>query len=191
MIHEGGAFSASAGRVISGLTVAFALGGAPHGLTIQRFRSHHLGDSGCRQLFHNGHGAGHSDGLSSSGVYTVTISTPQPPVVSSATINGNAATALSFAVSFNATHAVSYLLSAAPSGMVVSGAGIVSWGSPVVGTYPVTVKVTDTTTSLTGSGVYTIVIAAPLPPIRSVGLYQWNGRRVIVLQPACVGSRSW
>ena len=103
-------------------------------------------------------------GLSGSGQYTVTIGAPQPPIVNTVTVNGTAGIALSFTVSVNATHAVTYALSGEPSGMAVNSTGVVSWPSPVAGSHTVTVKVTDATTGLSGSGVYPIVIAAPSPP---------------------------
>jgi hypothetical protein len=108
-------------------------------------------------------------GLSGNGVYTVTISKPQPPVVNGATVKGTAGTPLSFTVSVTATHAISYALSGAPSGMTVSTAGVVNWAGPIVGTYSVTAKATDTTTALSGTGMYSIAIAAPLPPTVAPG----------------------
>ncbi|MYM69665.1 peptidase S53 [Pseudoduganella sp. FT55W] len=82
------------------------------------------------------------------------------PVVSAATINGKAGTALSFTVSVTASNAVTYALSGAPSGMAISSAGVVSWAAPVAGTYAVTVTAKDSKTGLSGQGVYTVVIAA-------------------------------
>lgn len=103
-------------------------------------------------------------GLSGNGIYTVTISKPQPPVVTGATIKGTAGTPLSFTLAVTAAHALSYTLSGAPTGMTVSTAGVVNWASPIVGTYNVTAKTTDTTTGLSATGIYSIEIAAPLPP---------------------------
>jgi len=108
-------------------------------------------------------------GLSGSGVYTVTINKPQPPVVNGTTVKGTAGTPLSLTVSVTATHTLSYALSGAPAGMTVSSAGIVNWASPIVGTYNVTLKATDSTTGLSGSGVYSFTIAAPLPPTVAPG----------------------
>jgi hypothetical protein len=108
-------------------------------------------------------------GLSGNGVYTVTVSKPQPPVVNGATVKGTAATPLSFTVSVTAIHAISYTLTGAPTGMTVSTAGVVNWASPIVGSYNVTANATDTTTGLSGTGVYSIAIAAPLPPTVTPG----------------------
>lgn len=97
-------------------------------------------------------------GLSGQGVYTVKIDAlAVAPVVKAATVNGNAGTALSYTVQLSAGTATAYALSGAPSGMAVSAAGVVSWPSPVVGSYAVTVKATNG--SLSGSGVLTVVIA--------------------------------
>jgi len=82
------------------------------------------------------------------------------PVVTAATINGKVGTALSFTASVTASNAVTYALSGAPSGMSISGAGVVSWATPVAGTYNVTVTARDSVNGLSGSGVYSVVIAA-------------------------------
>jgi hypothetical protein len=87
-----------------------------------------------------------------------------------ATIKGTAGTPLSFTVSVTATHALSFTLSGAPTGMTASTAGVVNWVSPIVGTYNVTAKATDTTTGLSATGVYSIGIAAPLPPTASASV---------------------
>ncbi|HEX7987121.1 MAG TPA: putative Ig domain-containing protein [Duganella sp.] len=82
------------------------------------------------------------------------------PVVTAATINGKAGTALTFTASVTSTNAVTYSLSGAPAGMTISGAGVVGWTAPVAGTYSVTVTAKDGVNGLSGSGVYTVVIAA-------------------------------
>ncbi|MYN37753.1 peptidase S53 [Duganella sp. FT109W] len=82
------------------------------------------------------------------------------PVVAAASISGKAGTALSFTVAVTASNAVTYTLSGAPSGMSISSAGVVSWATPVTGTYSVTVTAKDSKTGLSGQGVYTVTIAA-------------------------------
>ncbi|NVM79056.1 hypothetical protein FHW83_004893 [Duganella sp. SG902] len=82
------------------------------------------------------------------------------PVVSGATINGKAGTALSFTVAVTASNAVTYALSGAPSGMSISGAGVVSWAKPVAGSYNVSVTAKDSVNGLSGQGVYSVVVAA-------------------------------
>lgn len=104
---------------------------------------------------------------------------PQAPVVTPAGISGTAGTALSFTVSASAANPVSYTLTGAPTGMSISAAGVVTWASPVAGTYPVTVTVLDTVTKLTGQGVYTVTIAAATPP--TVNPATINGRPGVAL----------
>ena len=104
-------------------------------------------------------------GSSGQGTYTVTIAAPQPPSVGAATITGKPGTPLSFAVTTSATGAVTYSLSGAPAGMTISGAGVVTWANPVVGTYSVTVTAKSTSSGLSGKGLYSVKIAAAGPVI--------------------------
>ena len=94
-------------------------------------------------------------------------SAPTPPVVTSATINGTAATPLSFTANVSAPDPVTLGLTNAPSGMTIAANGVVSWPAPVAGTYGVTVTATDTKTLLKGTGLYTVVVTAPPPPVVS------------------------
>jgi len=103
-------------------------------------------------------------GLAGSGTITISIVQPATPVVAATTISGTAYTALNFTVQATDTYPDSFTLSGAPSGMTVTAAGVVSWATPLQGTYPVTVNAIDKTDGLTGSGVYTVKIAAPAPP---------------------------
>ena len=93
------------------------------------------------------------------------VNTATAPVVSSASISGKVGTALTFTASVTAPNAVTYALTGAPAGMSISAAGIVSWATPIAGTYKVTVTAKDTKTSLSGQGVYTVTIAAATPPV--------------------------
>jgi len=93
------------------------------------------------------------------------VNTASAPVVSSASISGKVGTALTFTASVTAPNAVTYALTGAPSGMSISAAGIVSWATPVAGTYSVTVTAKDNKTGLSGQGVYTVTIAAAAPPV--------------------------
>jgi len=104
-------------------------------------------------------------GLSSKAVYTVVVAAATPPVVTAATINGVAATALSFNVTATSSNTMTYKLTGAPSGMTIGTNGTVSWPSPVIGTYSVTVNATDSKTALTGKAVYTVVIAQQPAPV--------------------------
>jgi subtilase family serine protease len=86
------------------------------------------------------------------------------PAVTSATISGTVGTALTFTASAVDANSVTFSMSGAPSGMTITSAGAVTWGTPVAGTYSVTVTAKDSKTGLSGSGVYTIVISAASAP---------------------------
>ncbi|WP_428000103.1 S53 family peptidase [Acidovorax sp.] len=90
---------------------------------------------------------------------------PQAPVVTPASISGTVGTALTFTAAVIAPNPVTFSLSSAPSGMAVSAAGIVSWPTPLAGSYAVTVVAKDTITGLTGQGVYNLNVAAPVAPM--------------------------
>ena len=107
-------------------------------------------------------------GLSGQGVYSIVIAPVAPPVVAAGAITGKVGTALAFNVSVTAANPVSYALAGAPAGMAISSAGLVSWAAPVAGTYAVTVTATDSKTGLSGKGIYTVAIAAPLAPVVTV-----------------------
>jgi hypothetical protein len=102
--------------------------------------------------------------LSGQGVYTVTIAQQAAPVVTSASVSGTAGVALSFATSVKSTNPVVYSVSGAPTGLSISSTGVLAWASPVAGSYKVTVVAKDSKTALSGQGVITIAISAPLPP---------------------------
>ncbi len=104
-------------------------------------------------------------GLTGQAVYNIVIA-PQPaPVVAAGAVAGKVGTALAFSVSVTAPNPVSYTLAGAPAGMSISSAGLVSWAAPLAGTYAVTVTAKDSKTGLSGKGIYTVAIAAPLPPV--------------------------
>ena len=100
-------------------------------------------------------------GLSGSGVYTVTVTNPAAPVGVTQSVSGKVGTALSFTASFTSVDTLTYTISGAPTGMTLNATtGVVSWPSPVLGTYTVTITATDSKTKLTGKSVYTVTIAA-------------------------------
>ncbi len=103
-------------------------------------------------------------GLSGQGVFRVTITAPTPPTIAGTTISGTAGTPLMFNVVVPATNPVTFRMTSAPTGMSISSSGVVSWTSPVAGTYSVTMVAQDTRTGLSGQGVYRVTIAAPTPP---------------------------
>jgi hypothetical protein len=89
---------------------------------------------------------------------------PEPPVVTPATVSGQVGTPLSFTASVKSPRTPGFTLSGAPAGMVIDSTGVVTWPKPVAGTYRVTVTARDPSSGLTGSGVYTVSIAAPRAP---------------------------
>ncbi|PVX36930.1 S53 family peptidase [Janthinobacterium sp. 78] len=104
-------------------------------------------------------------GLTGQAGYKIVIA-PQPaPVVAAGAVTGKVGTALAFTVSVTAPNPVSYTLAGAPAGMSISSAGLVSWAAPLAGKYAVTVTAKDSKTGLSGKGIYTVAIAAPLPPV--------------------------
>ncbi len=112
--------------------------------------------------------------LSGQGIYTVSITQVPAPVVTAAAITGSVGKALSFTPVVTASNPVTLSMTGAPAGMALSANGVVAWPTPVAGTYKVTVLAKDTKTGLSGQGVFTVAIAAPLPP--SVSAATVNGR---------------
>ena len=101
---------------------------------------------------------------------TAPAAAPVAPSVASASLNGQPGVALNHTLAVTAPNAVTYTLSGAPSGMAISSSGLVSWASPVVGSYSVTVQATDSKTGLSGRGVLTIGIAKAGPVITAGNL---------------------
>jgi len=90
---------------------------------------------------------------------------PAPaPVVTPANIGGSVGTPLTFTASVSASNPVTFSLSGAPAGMSINSASVVSWPAPVAGAYAVTVAAKDSKTGLSGQGVYSISVAAPVAP---------------------------
>jgi hypothetical protein len=115
-------------------------------------------------------------GLSGAGVVTVTIAAQSAPVVTGGTVTGKPGTALSFTAVVTASNPVTYSLGGAPAGMSISAAGLVSWASPVAGSYGVTVVAKDTKTGLSGQGLYTVQVAATGPLITAPAMVGVAGR---------------
>ena len=120
--------------------------------------------------------------------------TSSAPVVGSAAVSGTVGTALSFSATVTAAHPVTYVLSNAPTGMTISTAGLVTWASPVLGSYSVTVTATDTQTGLSGNGVYSVTIAskpaAPAPTAPTVAGGTVTGRVGTALSFSAAASSS-
>jgi subtilase family serine protease len=120
-------------------------------------------------------------GLSGQGKYTVVIAAQvaaTAPVVTAGSVSGRPGVALSFATSATAPNAVSYTLTGAPAGMAINTSGVVSWASPVLGTYAVTVTAKDTKTGLSGQGVYTVKIVAAGPVITAAPMTGVAGKQL-------------
>jgi hypothetical protein len=101
-----------------------------------------------------------------SGKNSVAVHVEAVPTLTGATLNGKEASPLSFSALAKAGHAVTYALSGAPDGMVISAAGLVSWAAPVPGNWSVTVKASDIVNGLSGSAIWTVkIVAVPLPPL--------------------------
>jgi subtilase family serine protease len=111
---------------------------------------------------------------SGSGGSTTVGATP-PVVASNLTINGMAGSPLSFSVSYTASNPVAWSLSGAPSGMNIDPvAGLISWPSPVAGTYAVTATATDKVTNLSGQATIAINIAPASAPVVKNATIQGN-----------------
>ncbi len=109
-------------------------------------------------------------GLTGQGVYKINVIAPVAPTIESASIAGRPGVALSFKANVSAVNPVAYSLAGAPSGMVVTADGVVSWPKPVAGTYSVTLTAKDTRTGLSGKGVFTVKIAAAGPVITAAAM---------------------
>ncbi|GDY35639.1 putative Ig domain-containing protein [Acidovorax sp. NB1] len=109
-------------------------------------------------------------GLTGQGVYNINVIAPVAPTIESASIAGRPGVALSFKANVSAVNPVAYSLAGAPSGMVVTADGVVSWPKPVAGTYSVTLTAKDTKTGLSGKGVFTVKIAAAGPVITAAAM---------------------
>ncbi len=92
-----------------------------------------------------------------------------PPVVNGAGVTGMTGQNLTFTVSVTQSNPVAFTLADAPGGMTISAAGVITWPSPRVGSYPITVLARDTRTGLTGQGIININIYAPPTPSVSSG----------------------
>ena len=88
-----------------------------------------------------------------------------PPVVSPITINGIAGTPLSFSMAYTSPDAVTWSMSGAPNGMTLGVTGIISWTTPVPGTYSVSITAVDSLTNLSSSAIATVIVGQPASPL--------------------------
>ena len=92
------------------------------------------------------------------------------PVVTPANISGRVGTPLSFTTNAVDANPLTFTMTGSPSGMTMDAAkGIVTWTTPLAGTYLVTIKASDAKTGLSGQAVYTITITPPSPPVVTAG----------------------
>ena len=100
------------------------------------------------------------------------------PIVTGSAISGRVGSALSFAVAATDADPLSYALSAAPAGMAISSAGVVSWPVPAAGVYAVRVTATDAKSGLSGQGTYTVTISAAGPVLTTTPITGVAGHAV-------------
>lgn len=95
--------------------------------------------------------------------------TPIPPTVNNAMVTGAYGQQLAFTISASSSNPYTVSLSGAPAGMKTTPDGVVTWPSPITGTYTIAVSAKDSKTGLIGKGTYVVTIAPPPPPIASSG----------------------
>ncbi|MEY4761066.1 MAG: hypothetical protein RLZZ200_922 [Pseudomonadota bacterium] len=111
-------------------------------------------------------------GLAGQTAFTLDVSAPQPPVMAAGTVSGVAGRALSYSVSATSSNPLSFSLSGAPAAVAIdSGSGLISWASPIAGTYTVTVTATDRITGLSASATISLSIAPGGPVLSADAMY--------------------
>lgn len=108
-------------------------------------------------------------GLSGQGTYSVFVASGAAPIVSAGTVAGTVGQALSFAVIVSDLNPTTLSLTGAPSGMTISSGGVVTWNSPVAGTYSLSVTAKDMMNGLSTKGSYSIIINKTAGPVVSAG----------------------
>ncbi len=103
-------------------------------------------------------------GLSAQGVYTVVVNPASAPLVSAGQIAAPAGRPLAAKLSVVAVNPYSLSLVGAPSGMTVDASGSLTWPSPIVGNYAVTVQARDSKTGLVGAAVVNVSIGSSTGP---------------------------
>lgn len=103
-------------------------------------------------------------GLSGQGSYTVAVSAAAAPVVAAGSVAGRVGQAFSTTVAVSSPNAYTLSLSNAPSGMSIAANGVLSWSSPVAGSYGVAVQAKDSKTGIVGTGVVNVVIGGSNGP---------------------------
>ena len=153
-VVPGGAFSAQTGTAFSqslgitapaGVTTTYTLKGAPVGLGVNTSGtvSWPTPVAGSYSFTAT---ATTSAGKSASGAYTLSVvAVNHAPTLASGSITVKAGTAFSVALPGKDADgdAITYKMTGAPSGLALSGAGLLSWTKAVKGTYTLKVTVTD------------------------------------------------
>ena len=103
--------------------------------------------------------------LSGTGTYTVSITAPAAPVVTSASVSGVAGVALAYPVHITSSDPVVLSIAGAPPGLALSSTGVITWADPILGSYRVTISAKDSKSGQSGQGAVSIVINAPQPPV--------------------------
>ena len=147
--------------------VRYALSGAPSGMTIGSggavtWASPIAGSYGVTVT-----ATDTTTNLTGQGTYKVTIAAPAPPTVTSISISGTAGVAISHQVTVTSPDSTTLALSGAPSGVTLSGSGLLSWSNPVQGSYTGTVTAKDAKSGLSGTGTVKLVIGAAVAPVVS------------------------
>lgn len=181
----GGSFSGKVGTALSqslnvtapaGTTTAYALSGAPGGLTVDttgtlKWAAPVAGSYSFTAT------ASTATGKSASGTYALKVIAGTAPVFSSSgKFTAKAGTAFAGALSASNPNAgtLSFSVTGAPSGLTASTSGALSWAAPVAGTYSFTAKVADSygysssqTETLTVAAAAAAPVAANAPTLAS------------------------
>lgn len=140
--------------------VSFSLTGAPSGMSISSTGVISWANPVAGNYRVTINALDSKTGLTGKASISVVIAAATAPVINAATVNGKVGSALSYTVTATSSNPLSYTLIGAPAGMSISSTGVISWASPLAGTYSVTVKCSDSKTGLSGQAVLTIVIAS-------------------------------
>lgn len=108
-----------------------------------------------------------SSGSGGTGGGTGGITAP-PPTVSSEILKGSAGAAFTAALTVSSLDSFVLTMHGAPSGLLISQQGVLSWASPVAGSYAVTVLATDSVTGSSTEGLELINII-PAATVVTVG----------------------
>ena len=170
----GGSFTGAVGTALyqplkatapAGTVMSYALSGAPAGVTVDAAGA--LKWSAPVAGNYSFTATATASGQSAHATYTLKIIPATNPVFSSSSqFSGSVGTAFTGTLSAsnpNTASALTFSLSGAPSGLVTSAAGALSWASPVAGTYAFTAKVADSYGYVSTQSVTLKISAAAAP----------------------------